>query len=94
MRIATATGYDTTMDNLNNRQAGLADLQEKLSAGKRVLRASDDPTAMAQAERAMNRMKRLETEQRVLSGQKNSIALAESTLGVQLTICSRSGKWY
>ena len=81
MRIATATGYDTTMDNLNNRQAGLADLQEKLSAGKRVLRASDDPTAMAQAERAMNRMKRLETEQRVLSGQKNSIALAESTLG-------------
>jgi hypothetical protein len=30
MRIATANGYDATMDNLNNRQAGLADLQEKL----------------------------------------------------------------
>jgi flagellar hook-associated protein 3 FlgL len=81
MRIATAHGYDTTMDNLNNRQAGLADLQEKLSAGKRVLRASDDPTAMAQAERAMNRIKRIETEQRMLSSQKNSIALAESNLG-------------
>ena len=81
MRIATANGYDATMDNLNNRQAGLADLQEKLSAGKRVLRASDDPTAMAQAERAMNRIKRIETEQRVLSSQKNSIALAESNLG-------------
>jgi flagellar hook-associated protein 3 FlgL len=81
MRIATAHGYDKTMDNLNNRQAGLADLQEKLSAGKRVLRASDDPTAMAQAERAMNRMKRIETEQRMLSGQKNAMALAESTLG-------------
>jgi len=81
MRIATANGYDATMDNLNNRQAGLADLQEKLSAGKRVLRASDDPTAMAQAERAMNRMKRIETEQRILSGQKNAMALAESNLG-------------
>jgi flagellar hook-associated protein 3 FlgL len=81
MRIATAHGYDTTMDNLNERQAGLADLQEKLSAGKRVLRASDDPTAMAQAERAMNRMKRIETEQRILSGQKNAMALAESNLG-------------
>jgi flagellar hook-associated protein 3 FlgL len=81
MRIATANGYDATMDNLNNRQAGLADLQEKLSAGKRVLRASDDPTAMAQAERAMNRIKRIETEQRMLSGQKNAMALAESTLG-------------
>ena len=81
MRIATAHGYDNTMDNLNNRQAGLADLQEKLSAGKRVLRASDDPTAMAQAERAMNRTKRIDTEQRTLSGMKNSITLAESNLG-------------
>jgi flagellar hook-associated protein 3 FlgL len=81
MRIATANGYDATMDNLNNRQAGLADLQEKLSAGKRVLRASDDPTAMAQAERAMNRIKRIETEQRMLSGQRNAMALAESNLG-------------
>ena len=80
MRISTANGYDATMDNLNNRQAGLADLQEKLSAGKRVLRASDDPTAMAQAERAMNRIKRIETEQRMLSGQRNAMALAESNL--------------
>jgi flagellar hook-associated protein 3 FlgL len=69
------------MDNLNERQAGLADLQEKLSAGKRVLRASDDPTAMAQAERAMNRIKRIESEQRTLSNAKNSITLAESNLG-------------
>jgi flagellar hook-associated protein 3 FlgL len=81
MRIATAHGYDKTMDNLNERQAGLADLQEKLSAGKRVLRASDDPTAMAQAERAMNRIKRIDTEQRILSGHRNAMALAESTLG-------------
>jgi flagellar hook-associated protein 3 FlgL len=81
MRIATANGYDSTLDNLNIRQAGLANLQEQLSSGKRVLRASDDPTAMAQAERALTRMKRIETEQRILSSQKNSIALAESSLG-------------
>jgi flagellar hook-associated protein 3 FlgL len=81
MRIATANGYDSTLDNLNIRQASLANLQEQLSSGKRVLRASDDPTAMAQAERALTRMKRIETEQRILSSQKNSIALAESSLG-------------
>lgn len=81
MRLGTANTYDNTLANLTNRQAGLADLQEKLSAGKKVLRASDDPTGAAQAERALTRGSRVETEQRALNLQRNSIAMAESTLG-------------
>ena len=81
MRLGTANTYDNTMVNLTSRQADLADLQEKLSAGKRVIRASDDPTGAAQAERAMTRLSRIETEQRALSSEKNSMTMAESTLG-------------
>jgi flagellar hook-associated protein 3 FlgL len=81
MRLGTANTYDNTLANLTTRQSDLADLQEKLSAGKKVVRASDDPTGAAQAERALTRSARIDTEQRVLAVQKNSISMAESTLG-------------
>jgi flagellar hook-associated protein 3 FlgL len=81
MRLGTANAYDNTLANLTNRQASLSDLQEKLSAGKKVVRASDDPTGAAQAERAMTRSARVDVEQRALNLQRNSIAMAESTLG-------------
>lgn len=81
MRLGTANTFDNTLANLTNRQAGLSDMQEKLSAGKRVVRASDDPTNAAQAERAMTRISRVEVEQRALEVQKNAISMAEATLG-------------
>ena len=81
MRLATANTYDNTLANMTNRQAGLADLQEKLSAGKKVVRPSDDPTGAAQAERAMTRSSRVDVEVRALNLQRNSVAVAEGTLG-------------
>lgn len=81
MRLGSANAFDNSLAQLTSHQAGLADLQEKLTAGKRVLRPSDDPTAAAQAERAMTRISRIETEQRALNVQKNSMSMAESTLG-------------
>lgn len=81
MRLGTANTFDNTLANLTTRQSNLADLQEKLSAGKRVVRASDDPTGAAQAERAMTRSARVDTEQRALNLQRNSMTTAESTLG-------------
>ena len=80
MRLGTANTYDNTLANLTTRQAEMADLQEKLSAGKRVLRPSDDPVGAAQAERSLTRSTRIEVEQRALNLQKNAVALAESTL--------------
>ena len=80
-RIGTAHMYDSTINNLGSRQSSLVDLMEKTTAGKRVLRASDDPVAAAQAERARTRITRSENDQRVLGSQRDVIAQGESELG-------------
>ena len=80
-RVATANMYDNSIRNIGGRQSSLAEQSEKLTAGKRVLRASDDPVAAAQAERAITRMGRIKVEQSALSLQRNAMAEGESTLG-------------
>ena len=80
-RVATANMYDNSIRNIGGRQSSLAEQSEKLTAGKRVLRASDDPVAAAQAERAITRMERIKVEQSALSLQRNAMAEGESTLG-------------
>lgn len=80
-RLGTANMYDRTISNISKQQAELASQMEHTTAGKRVIRASDDPVAAAQAERARTRMARYETDQRMLDAQVSSISYAESTLG-------------
>ncbi len=80
-RIGTATQYDSAVRNISARQTSLASLQENLTSGKRVLRASDDPVGAAQAERALTRIARIQTEQRALDVQRSAVAQAESSLG-------------
>ena len=81
MRTGTANTYDNALQQLFQRQSELAAQQEKLTSGKRVNRASDDPQAAAQAERAMVKISRVETDQRALEVQRGALASAESTLG-------------
>ena len=80
-RLGTATQYDSAVRNISARQTALSNLQENLTSGKRVVRASDDPVAAAQAERALTRIARIQTEQRALDVQRNAVAQAESSLG-------------
>lgn len=80
-RLATSNSFDNAQRNLMMRQTSLANLQENLTSGKKITSASDDPTGAAQAERAMNRLARIATDQRALEAQRNAIAQAESTLG-------------
>ena len=80
-RLGTASQYDSALRNISQRQTDLSNLQENLTSDKRVVRASDDPVAAAQAERALTRISRIQTEQRALDQQRNSIAQAESSLG-------------
>lgn len=80
-RIGFANGYDNAIRNLTSRQSKLATLQENLTSGKRVVKASDDPTAAAQAERSLTRLARIAADQRALEAQKNTISVGESTLG-------------
>lgn len=80
-RLGTANMYDRTVSNLSERQAKLASMMESASAGKRVVRASDDPVSAAQAERARTRMDRTVADQRALDAQVSIIKDGESTLG-------------
>lgn len=80
-RLSTANTYDNALRNIQTRQSALSNLQENLTSGKRVVVASDDPTGAAQAERSLTRLSRIATDQRALEAQRNSISMAESTLG-------------
>ena len=81
MRVSTANSFDNTVSNLARRQADLAAQQERLSTGKRVLRASDDPVAATLAEAAQNRLSRVEGDLRAMEASRASLAQAESGLG-------------
>ena len=89
-RLSTANSYDNALRNLQTRQTALANLQENLTSGKRVVVASDDPTGAAQAERSLTRMSRIAADQRALEAQRNSITQAEGTLGRILQNGARS----
>ncbi|MDR7379574.1 flagellar hook-associated protein 3 FlgL [Rhodoferax ferrireducens] len=80
-RMGTANSYDNALRNLTSRQNALSSLQENVTSGKKILRASDDPTGAGAAERATTRIERIKVEQRALEVQKSAITQAESTLG-------------
>ena len=88
-RLGTANMYDNALRNLGARQTNLSNLQENLTSGKRVVRASDDPVSAAQAERALNRLARIQTEQRALETQRNAIVQGESSLGDAVDLVQR-----
>jgi len=80
-RISTANAYDSTIARINQRSTELAQTQEHLSAGKRVLRATDDPVAATLAERENNRLQRTQADLRALERSRSSMEQVESTLG-------------
>jgi flagellar hook-associated protein 3 FlgL len=80
MRVSTANSYDVTVSSLARRQADLSAQQERLSTGKRVLRASDDPVAATLAEAAQNRLSRVQGDLRAMEASRASLAQAESGL--------------
>lgn len=81
MRIATAYTYDAAISSLQKRQTELTDAQVKLTTGKRVSRASDDPTAAAQGERARTTLARTVADTRAMNASKNVMTLSDSALG-------------
>jgi flagellar hook-associated protein 3 FlgL len=81
MRVTTAHSYDTTIAQLSKRQAELVEKQERISTGKRVIRASDDPVSAALSEAVQNRLSRVQTDQRAIDASRTSMQQAESALG-------------
>ena len=81
MRISTANAYDAGIDALSKRQADLSELQDQMTSGKRVAKASNDPAAAARAERALASISRTETSQRAVDASKVVMTQTESSLG-------------
>jgi len=89
MRISTASQFDRSVDLIQRRQQALQASHEQLASGKRIARASDDPTQAASAERALAREARLDTHQRVLESSRQVMAQSESALGGAVDIMQR-----
>lgn len=81
LRITAANAYETSIANLQQRQQDLTEAQTRLTSGKRVQVASDDPVAAARAERALAAMMKTEADQRALESSRNVVQQAESALG-------------
>ncbi len=81
MRTSTANTFDTGISSLQARQLELQTAQERLTTGKRVARASDDPAAAARAERAIASINRLDANQRSVEASRNALQQSESATG-------------
>jgi flagellar hook-associated protein 3 FlgL len=81
LRTSTAAQYEAGISTLQRRQLELVQAQERLSSGKRIMQASDDPTAAARAERALASERRSEANQRAVDAARNAMTLSEAALG-------------
>lgn len=81
MRISSAYAFETSMANLQRRQAQLSETQTQLTSGKRVRLASDDPAAAAAAERALAAGARADAHLRAVAESRNAMTQTESALG-------------
>jgi len=81
MRITTANSFATAVDNLQQRQQELQLAQDRLTSGKRVARASDDPAAAARVERALATSARAVADQRGLEASRSAMQQVEGALG-------------
>lgn len=91
MRVSTAYTYSSGIDDLQRRQTELTQAQEQMTSGKRISKPSDDPAAIARAERALNEEARGTALQRSIDASRNVMTLTESALGnaVDLTQTAR-----
>jgi len=80
-RISTSQAFDTSLQQLQKRQSELGEAQQQLTTGKRVTKASDDPTAAARAERALASIARIDADKRGVEASKGLMSQTESALG-------------
>lgn len=86
MRLSTANTFDASIAALNNRRSEVAQSQAEISSGKRILVPSDDPSAMASAERATAAIQRNDIRQHAVDASKTAMTLGEQALGDATTL--------
>lgn len=80
MRIGTSNAYESGVSTLTQRQSDLSEAQERLTSGKRVARASDDPAAAARAERALASISRSQASQRAVEASRAAMTQVEGAV--------------
>lgn len=80
MRISTAQLYQRTVSVMLEQQARLAQTQEQLASGRRILRPSDDPSGTAQALRLREALTATEQYQRAGRQARAWLNLEETAL--------------
>ena len=81
MRVSSYNRYENAVNSLQDRQQKLSETQQQMTTGKRIAKPSDDPTALARAERAFTTQQRIDSQQRSVDASRASMKLAESTMG-------------
>jgi flagellar hook-associated protein 3 FlgL len=81
VRITTANSFERSIDMLQRRASEMGHAQDQLVSGKKIAKASDDPTGAARVERALAREARSEASQRGLEASRTNMTLAETALG-------------
>lgn len=81
LRISTRGLTEAGIETLQKRQVQMAEAQERLTTGKRVHKASDDPAAAARAERALAGEMRAQTSQRAVDASRTAMSLSETAMG-------------
>ncbi len=80
MRVSTAYFTQRGLTSILEQQARLADIQEQVSSGKRILKPSDDPSGSAQILRLEQALSVTNQYQRNAGNALNRLTLEESTL--------------
>jgi flagellar hook-associated protein 3 FlgL len=80
-RVSTAHAFDSSLAQLQKRQADLSEQQLQLTSTKRVNRPSDDPVAAAHAERAQASISRIDADKRGTEMSRTLMTQTESALG-------------
>ncbi|MDO4637081.1 MAG: flagellar hook-associated protein FlgL [Lautropia sp.] len=90
MRVATSQFRNQAITNISEQQSTIARLQQQASSGQKVNRPSDDPLAMAEAERLRSEMARNQIERRMMSYAKSQMAQSESLISSGIDILQRA----
>ncbi len=80
MRISTAHYHQQAIESINERSSAMAKLQEQLTTGKRINRASDDPIGAAEAERIRASSAKMAMETRMMSFATGMLSQADGAL--------------
>lgn len=80
MRISTAQIYNNSLSQMQNSQARLAEIQERISSGKALLRPSDDPVAASRILKLERELARTDMFTENIDASQRRLDLEELTL--------------